>query len=179
MKRSAALVLLGAMLALAGCTSSTTGASEPPRSQPQSTSSDNSPKPIDVPDVPTGKIGDGLTIQTDDDTHLTVTVSDLKVAKPSEFVTPTGVLYSVNVEEAVSQGSFDANPLYFSARSAAGDSYDADLGGVDPQLGVGASEITAGQSVHGLVAFDVPKGQTISIVIMADPLGTQLATWNV
>jgi len=107
---------------------------------------------------------------------ILVTVSPPSPAQPSQYATVKGTLQAVTVTIHTVSGTFGANPLYFSARTAAGDSMNADLGGTDNQLAT--ADVAAGQKLRGPVAFDVPKGQTIALIVMAAPFGSQMGTWT-
>jgi Domain of unknown function (DUF1942) len=89
-----------------------------------------------------------------------VTVADLTCVTAPQFYTTTGTVYSVEVTVTTKAGVLYANPLSFSARSAAGDSYDLALGATTDELVPG--DVDAGQRVRGTVSFDVPTGQAIA-----------------
>jgi hypothetical protein len=98
-------------------------------------------------------------------------------SRPTEFGDVRGALYAVTVTIKVTSGKVDANPLYFAARNAAGDSYDVALGATSDDLD--SASVVAGQVLRGSVGFDVPRGQHIALVIYDDALGPQIASWRV
>ena len=105
-----------------------------------------------------------------------ITVSAPKAVKPGEFEQVKGKLYGVTVTVSGVAGSLEVDPLFFAARDAGGDSFDADITYTDNALPT--ATVTAGQKLRGVLAFDVPKGKTISVVILSSVLGEQLATWS-
>jgi hypothetical protein len=111
------------------------------------------------------------------DATARVTVSSLVPIKASEFYTVKGNLVGTTVTIEVVSGTVSANPLYFSARTAAGDSIDVALGAADNQFNT--TDVKAGQKLRGVVAFDVPAGSKISLVLMSDTGLSQVATWTV
>lgn len=122
------------------------------------------------------QIGDTVTA-TDSGASVQITVTNLHaVTKPSEFYTPAGTVYSVDVTINCTSGSFSANPLEFTARTAAGDSSEAALGAVDNQIET--TDVAAGQRLRGAVAFDMPKGSKPALIVLSGPLGDQIATWH-
>jgi hypothetical protein len=91
--------------------------------------------------------------------------------------TVQGKLVGTTVTIEGVSGTVSVNPLYFSARTAAGDSIKVALGAPDNQLD--ATDVEAGQKLRGVVVFDVPSGTNISLVLMSDTGLNQVATWTV
>lgn len=105
-----------------------------------------------------------------------VTVSKPRVAEPDVPGGPKGTRYAVRVTVIGVSGRFDVNPRVFSARDNAGDTFDADVGGVDDQID--SSSVAVGDKLRGRVAFDVPEGKRIAVVCFLSVLGDPLANWR-
>ncbi len=128
------------------------------------------------PAADAARIGATLEI-VDGDNKAQVTIADLAPTTPSQFASPSGELYSIDITVQALEGKVNVNPLYFTAKTADGTTLTADLIGVDDQITV--TELPAGQKVRGLVAFDVPVGKPITQIVFTGPLGEQLGIWNV
>lgn len=108
---------------------------------------------------------------------LNVTVADLVPATPSQFAMPVkGELFQATVTIQGIEGTMPVNPMYVSARATDGTSYKSALGTIDGQLD--ATDVSAGDTIKGNVAFDV-TGAPIASIRYEGPLGDQLASWSV
>lgn len=112
----------------------------------------------------------------DQDGSADITVSAPRTAKPSQYTTVNGSLYEVTVSISGISGIYSPNAMLFVARSAAGDSYPAQVAAVNGELGI--DTVATGQKSRGNVAFDVPKGQTISTVLLSYPVDGQKGSWS-
>ena len=121
--------------------------------------------------------GDTVRIKSDDGNVYRVTVAAPKIAKPSEFTTlGNKKLYASQVTIVGITGTTTVNPLYFKAQNSEGDSYDSALGDVDNQIDAG--DVPAGSKSRGMVAFEVPPGQTITSISITDAILDTAATWH-
>lgn len=169
-----------------GCKSSagTAGTTPPPNAStpatvtaPSSSASTSAthaaPKPAAVPHV-----GQAVTVKDDGGTY-TVTVTAPRPAKGGILYTakPGQKLVAVTITYHVTQGKASPNPLWFTLRDAAGNTYNAALGDMDQQLS--SDDVVAGETARGPVAFEVPATAKITSVVMSSPLGDRQATWLV
>lgn len=123
------------------------------------------------------RAGSVIDVETFDGAKASVSVSNLSRATPSIlFSGDPATLIGVTVTITGKGGTLDVNPLYFSARTKSGDTYDVALGDYDKQLDT--TTVTAGQKVRGVVAFKV-TGEPIATIIMEDSGFGQLAEWKV
>lgn len=117
-----------------------------------------------------------LTIDDGNGDTADVTVADLRRGTPGQFATIKGTLYEATVTLVGVRGTFSVNPLFFAARSPAGDQFEVVLGATDDQLP--AADVTPGQKLRGTIGFDVGAGQSISAILIQTPLGDQLGSWQ-
>lgn len=105
-----------------------------------------------------------------------VTVTRPVPAKPAQYSTPPKekVLYAVTVTFVGVSGKVDANPLFFQARDAQGDTFDAGLANIDNELSSGS--VTPGRRLRGRIAFEVLKGKRISLITFG--VIDELAAWQ-
>jgi len=124
-----------------------------------------------------GLSGDTLTIATATGTAA-YTVGNLRpVPAAAQIIPARGAMYSVDVRITAQSGTTIVNGFYFVARSATGATIAPAVGAVRPAITSG--RLTEGQSVEGIVAFDVPAGTAIAAVTLRDPHGERLAAWSV
>jgi hypothetical protein len=124
--------------------------------------------------APTGTVGQPVTVTWDDGSG-TVTVNAITRFKPEYGTTdnPAGHL-ALDVTYTVSTGKASYNPLYWSARDAAGHEYGTAMG---PEPWLKSGELVVGETVRGWIAFDAPGGPLT--VFLDGPLAGHLATWSV
>ncbi|CAM3953875.1 DUF4352 domain-containing protein [Smaragdicoccus niigatensis] len=122
------------------------------------------------------KIGDRIKVTTDDGTAI-ITVKDLQSGQPADYVKPHGTMMQISVEIEVISGTWHVNPLYFSARSASGTTLSPDFfNGADDDLTY--TDAKAGEKVRGTIQFDVPNGESISLVILTGVMFERIADWT-
>jgi len=109
----------------------------------------------------------------------TVYTAENKDQANETFIGPpkNGRFVLLDVGVTATEGTISANPLYWEAVDAQGQSYGAELGsaGYSPQLDSG--DLAAGSTSRGYVAFDVPAGPLT--VDLTEPLGGVLASWSI
>jgi hypothetical protein len=141
--------------------------------------------PADVPSsstaAPTGPktAVSGATVDIDTaDGSASYTVGNWRaVPLDAQIIPAKGVMYSVDVRVVVDSGTVPVNGFYFAARTGGGSTVAPAVGAVRP--GITYSQLTAGQSVEGHVAFDFAPGTAVTGVLLRDPAGNQLAFWSV
>ena len=99
-----------------------------------------------------------------------------QVPLDAQIVPAKGAMYSVDVRIAGIAGTTSVNGFYFVARAADGSTIAPAVGAVRP--GITSGQLTEGQTVEGLLAFDAPPAATITAVALRDPQGRQLAVWS-
>lgn len=164
--------LLGAIalaLLLSACAHRTPDAGSPP-------SSIDSSKPS-AAQAQMGPSGATLTVTTATGS-ATYTVGNLRpVPAEAQIIPAKGSMYSVDVRISAQSGTTIVNGFYFVARAADGSAIAPAVGAVRP--GITSGELTQGQSVEGVVAYDVPPGGSISAITLRGPRGESLAAWSV
>lgn len=108
----------------------------------------------------------------------TVTVnSAARSSAPDVFGQPPkhGSFLILDLTLAVSKGTATANPFGFTAQDAQSYTYQAAPGVA--QQDIDSSNLSAGQTVRGQIAFDVPPGPVT--VSWKTPLGQTIATWTI
>ncbi|GAC70710.1 DUF1942 domain-containing protein [Gordonia soli] len=119
----------------------------------------------------------GATVDVSDSGNAArITIADLQQGQASEFADVKGELWQVTATIQGTKGTWEVNPLYFSAATNDGTHLEASLGGAAEQIGT--ASIPSGQKTSGAVAFDVPAGHTIQSISLTGPLGEPLATWT-
>ena len=93
----------------------------------------------------------------------------------AQIIPAKGAMYSVDVRVLANSGTVSVNGFYFAARTADGSTVAPAVGAVRP--GITYSQLTAGQSVEGHVAFDFAPGTAVTGVLLRDPAGSPLAFW--
>lgn len=167
---------MAGVLGVAGCMSTATTDNEGRSSgADQNTAGRAAPSSATAKPI---KFGDTVKISTDDGAVFRVTVTRPKEAKPGPLGPPSGdkKIFAVTVTVVALKGNVDFNPLYFKAKSAQGDNFESGLGDVDNELDSGT--LSAPDKERGLVAFEVPTGQTISSVSITGALFDTQATWR-
>jgi hypothetical protein len=181
----AALVLLIVVISIAsnaGKKSGTASTGTPPAfTSPTTATESTTPVPVTHPATPAApavaRPGSVLAFDTGDGSKGTATITVLSAAAPSVLYQPDGgKLLGVTATITCTAGTLSINPLYFSAKNAAGDTYQVALG--DAQGQMDTNDLPAGQKVRGVIAFNVPAGQKLSEIILSGPLGDQLALWH-
>jgi hypothetical protein len=105
------------------------------------------------------------------------TVSNLApVPIDAQIIAATGTMYSVDVTIVAQSGTTVFNGFYFVARDQDGAIIAPAVGAVKP--GITSGQLSAGQTVIGHLAFDVPMGKSITQVVLRDPQGKTLAIWG-
>lgn len=169
MRRVTVLLLPAVLLALAGCGPAATTASSAGAPSAAASSAAAPPRTfaVGVPVDFTTPQGAG-----------TVTVnSSSRSSAPDVFGQPPqhGAFLIIDLTLSVRSGTATANPFGFTAQDAQSYTYQA-APGVAPQE-IDSSDLTAGQSVRGQIAFDVPPGPVT--VSWKTPLGDTIATWMI
>lgn len=104
------------------------------------------------------------------------TVGNWRPVPPEAQIIPArGAMYSVDVLVAAQSGTTTVNGFYFAARTADNSWVAPAVGSVRP--GITYGQLSQGQSVEGIVAFDFTPGTAITGVGLRDPDGKQLAFW--
>lgn len=83
--------------------------------------------------------------------------------------------YTATVTVSGMSGAFSIDPSEFSAHSVTGQSY---LVATDPQTTLAKTTVAAGHHAAGKIAFSVPSGEHIAVVLFTTPLGEQLGLWS-
>lgn len=134
-----------------------------------------------------GKLGDTFTVNDVRQQGnpyggvIEVTVSDFGPATEglveTDYYTPKGTIQQVFVALDQKSGKpyYDSQVQAFTDKGTVVD--DINIYVNDP--GLMAGPLTAGEHKEGLVAFDVPTGQTVEKVMWIDGYGTQHAVWSV
>ena len=105
------------------------------------------------------------------------TVSNLApVPIDAQIIPANGTMYSVDVTIAAHSGTTIFNGFYFVARDQDGARIAPAVGAVKP--GITSGQLSAGQTVAGHLAFDVPAGKSIAQVGLRDPQGKTVAIWG-
>ena len=130
-----------------------------------------------VPSGPQAAIlGTALDVATSNGT-ASYTVSNLApVPIDAQIIAATGTMYSVDVTIVAQSGTTVFNGFYFVARDQDGANIAPAVGAVKP--GITSGQLSAGQTVIGHLAFDVPVGKWITQVALRDPQGKTLAIWG-
>ena len=97
-------------------------------------------------------------------------VSDNQFTQPDQ-----GAYLVADVHQKVDSGSTPYNIFYWHLQAPDGTTYDP-TNAKDPSFGSG--ELAAGQQTRGFVTFDVPPGTVHGLILLSDPLGSQLASWR-
>lgn len=106
----------------------------------------------------------------------TYTVDNLRPVPPDAQIVPAkGAMYAVDVTIGAKTGTPTYNGFYIVARAADGSNIAPAVGAVRP--GITSGQLPQGQQLAGHVAYDVPKGQSITAVMFRDPKGKVLAVW--
>jgi len=167
MRRSIAILAL--LLASAGCGTGSTSTPEAGNSQAAASVT---------------KVGQNLRVNSHagaaDVTVKSVTGNQVgkgDIAEKSE----NGQYVVVDIEIKVIEKSFEVNPLYVKYQAADGKTFDMTAGnaatsGFEPQLG--ATSVPSGQSVRGVVVFDVPAGKG-KLIQFTDELGKIIGSWEI
>jgi hypothetical protein len=130
------------------------------------------------PPAPQAVIGSTLQVTTST-TAAAYTVANLRQAVPSnEYVTVQGTLMAVDVIVQTQSGTVPVNVNYFHARTEDGTQFDTfQMAMLPGQLTFG--DLPQGQKLRGVVAFDIPPGQTIAQIVLSGPIGSQDGLWTV
>jgi len=130
-----------------------------------------------VPSGPQAAIlGTALDVATSNGT-ASYTVSNLApVPIDAQIIAATGTMYSVDVTIVAQSGTTVFNGFYFVARDQDGANIAPAVGAVKP--GITSGQLSAGQTVIGHLAFDVPVDKSITQVALRDPQGKTLAIWG-
>lgn len=140
-----------------------------------------SDEPTPAPTTPQGfaahPLGEAAHItSTDGLDELAVVHSVRPFTSDNQFIQPEKGAYLVaDVHERVNAGSTPYNPFYWHLQAPDGTTYDP-TNAADPSYGSG--ELAAGQQARGLVTFDVPPGTAHGLIILSDPLGSQVSSWR-
>ena len=123
-----------------------------------------------------GQSGATLTVTTPAGS-ATYTVGNLRpVPAEAQSIPAKGSMYSVDVRISAQSGTTIVNGFYFVARAADGSAIAPAVGAVRP--GITSGQLTQGQSVEGVVAYDVPPGGSITAITLRGPHGESLAAWS-
>lgn len=182
------LVLIALVFIIgSGCTSSKpkgTGAAPPPTvaSAPvDPTVPAVSNEPITTAPTPEGfpahPLGESAHITDDDGLDELAIVYEVRpFTSDNQFIQPEkGAFLTAEVHQRVSAGSTPYNLLYWRLQGPDGTTYDA-TNAADPSYGAG--DLSAGQQTRGLVTFDVPRATAHGLIILTDPLGSQVSSWR-
>ena len=154
---------------LSGCAHPAPEASNPPSSLGSPAAGTAQP--------PVGESGATLTVTTGAGSAL-YSVGNLRPVPPEAQIIPAkGTMYSVDVRISARSGMTIVNGFYFVARAADGSAIAPAVGAVRP--GIPSGQLTQGQSVEGVVAYDVPPGGSITEITLRGPHGENLAAWSV
>jgi len=120
--------------------------------------------------------GTAVEIASDGGT-ATYTVANLSPVPPDAQIVPAkGAMYAVDVTIAAKTGTIAYNGFWFVARAADGSNIAPAVGAVQP--GITSGQLPQGQQVAAHLAYDVPKGKTITAIMFRDPKGKLLAVWS-
>lgn len=156
------------LLAVAGCARPAPEAPPVPSAMESTT---QSAAPAQV-----GQSGATLTVTTATGSAA-YTVGNLRpVPAEAQIIAAKGSMYSVDVRISALSGTTTVNGFYFVARAADGSAIAPAVGAVRP--GITSGELTDGQSVEGVVAYDVPPDASITAITLRDPRGERLAAWS-
>jgi hypothetical protein len=109
---------------------------------------------------------------------MRVTVSDVRpVAELGAEAAPTGQPVAATVRIEALDGSWTTSPTHFAAKTADGTEIQPKFGLVAGELPT--SSLQSGETLEGLVGFDVPAGQNITEIVMAAPLMARDRIWTV
>ncbi len=81
------------------------------------------------------------------------------------FPPDNGTYLQIEVELVCTSGQVDYDPFNFQVFDASGTLFETDTAGVDDPL-LDAGVLLAGESVHGSIAFDMPRGD--ATLLMSD-----------
>lgn len=167
-------VLAIAALLLTGCGVSTAApGGQPVQSQPYSTS----PAPTPPPSPTAHKVGEVVTVSSDESTSKVTIVSAAYSTEPlSRFDTGPrkGGYLTLDVLWETTEGTAEVNPLLFNAKDASGLQQGPQLGmtGVD---GLAAASVPAGDRLRGKVVVDIGAGPwTVTMGAL-----TEAARWSI
>jgi hypothetical protein len=133
----------------------------------------------------TGKVGEALTIETVSGAKAKVSIVSVKLSNEGkgEYADKpaNGQFAVVDVEIAVTAGTYAVNPLYLRYQTTDNKTYESGAGnafnaGFEPALASG--DLPPGQSVRGVVVFDVPASKGKQIQIM-DEVGSLIGVWAI
>jgi Domain of unknown function (DUF1942) len=107
----------------------------------------------------------------------TYTIDSLQPVPPdAQIVQAKGTMYAVDVTIVAKTGTIAYNGFWFVARAADGSNIAPAVGAVQP--GITSGQLPQGQQLAAHIAYDVPKGKTITAIMFRDPKGKLLAVWS-
>ncbi|MCV7179155.1 DUF1942 domain-containing protein [Mycolicibacterium sphagni] len=155
-------------LITAGC-----GGSGSPAQQSTSSAAATSPAP---PTQQAVAYGTPVDVASSDGSIATYTVDNLQPVPPDAQIVPAkGTMFAVDVTIVAKTGTTTYNGFWFVARAADGSNIAPAVGAVQP--GITSGQLAQSQRIAAHVAYDVPKGQTITGIMFRDPKGKVLAVW--
>lgn len=95
-----------------------------------------------------------------------------RTANGEEAAPPEDSYLILDVLMTATEGTVQVNPLYFSVRTRGGD-VGSSLGADGNEPVLASRQLAAGESIDGIVSFDVPRADTT--VTLVDELGNQAA----
>jgi hypothetical protein len=108
----------------------------------------------------------------------TYTVDNLAaVPADAQIVPAKGTMYAVDVTIVAKTGTIAYNGFWFVARASDGSNVAPAVGAVQP--GITSGQLPQGQQIAAHLAYDVPKGKTITGIMFRDPKGKLLSVWAV
>lgn len=160
-------LLLAVALTVTGCATDTA----------QEVSASSSAQTSSVQVVQTLPLGTAADITTAGSV-ASYTVGDWRPVPPDAQIIPAqGTMYSVDVTVVARTGTTTVNGFYFAARTADNAWVAPAVGAVRP--GITYGQLEQGQTVRGIVAFDLAPGTGVIGVALRDPEGKQLAFWAI
>ena len=104
-----------------------------------------------------------------------VAVPPANAVKSAQPARPAMTTYTATVTVAGRSGAFSIDPAEFSAHSESGRTYAV---AATASTTLPTTTVAAGQQTSGAIAFTVPTGEHIAVVLFTTPLGEQLGLWS-